>query len=100
MNEEVLLLRTHALSLSVDVPGWRETRRLDCASIWSSESLTEGRSGRDKWEVRALDADNSEERSAAMVNVSIRVCQAQGNEPDVFCDAHAAITSSKVMREL
>ena len=49
--------------MSFEVPGWREMRRRERASIWSRDKFTEGRSGRDRWEVRFLDDVNSDERS-------------------------------------
>jgi hypothetical protein len=54
----------HALSLSVDVPGCRDTRRRDWASIWSKERLTDGKSGRERWEVNAFEELSNEDKSA------------------------------------
>ena len=41
---------TNAQSVSFEVPGWREMRRQERASIWSRVRFTEGRSGRERWE--------------------------------------------------
>ena len=49
---------------SVSPGGKRETRRRDWASIWSSESCTDGKSGRERCEVRLFEAVSSDERSA------------------------------------
>ena len=59
--------KAHALSVSVGALGWRETSLRDCASIWSRVRLTEGRSGRERWVLSALDELSSEERSEAML---------------------------------
>ena len=55
---------------SVSPGGRRETRRRNWASIWSNESCTDGKSGRDRCNVRFLDAVSSDDRSApgAMAN--------------------------------
>ena len=57
---------TYARSASVEVPVWRDTKRLKRASIWSRERLTEGRSGLDKCDVKFLDEANNEDKSAAI----------------------------------
>ena len=43
-----ICMDTHARLVSADVPGCLETSLRDCASIWSSERLTDGRSGRER----------------------------------------------------
>lgn len=57
----------HALSVSVAAVGWRETSLRDCASTWSSVRLTEGRSGRERWVLSALDELRREERSEVVL---------------------------------
>jgi len=57
---------TYARSVSVEVPGWRDTSLRDSASIWLSERSTEGKSGLDKCEVKFFDEVNNAERSDAM----------------------------------
>lgn len=57
---------TYALSLSAGAVGCLTANFRDCASIWSNDNWTEGRSGRDRCELRAFDALSSDERSAAI----------------------------------
>lgn len=52
---------TYALSVSPAL--YFDTNRRDCASIWSNERCTEGRSGLLTWDVRSLDAASTDERS-------------------------------------
>ena len=58
--------QTYARSTSIEVPGWRDTKRLESASIWSKERLTEGRSVLDKCDVKFFDEANNENKSAAI----------------------------------
>lgn len=69
--------RTNARSVSFEVPGWREMRRRDRASIWSRDRFTEGRSGRERWEVRFLDDVNSDERSEVIAVQNQNICHKQ-----------------------
>ena len=62
--------RTYARLVSAEVPGCLETSLRDWASIWSNDRFTEGRSGRERWEVRALEALRRAERSEAMAAMS------------------------------
>lgn len=75
---------TNARSVSFEVPGWREMRRRDRASIWSRDRFTEGRSGRERWEVRFLDDVNSDERSEviAVQNQNNLKCHKPGSSLD------------------
>ena len=59
---------TYARSASAAVLCCLCTNRLDCASIWSRDSCTEGRSGRERWDVRFLDAAKRADRSDAIVH--------------------------------
>jgi len=52
--------------MSVEVPGWWDTKRLERASIWSKERLTEGKSGLDKCAaIKFFDEANNQDKSAA-----------------------------------
>ena len=99
--------RTHALSVSVGALGWRETSRRDCASIWSSDRLTDGRSGRERCVFSALDEFSSDESDMVVLckhlaNTHVRYTHEQyshknagtapktGRVQPTRCDAHQA----------
>lgn len=74
-DKGVQRIKTYARSLSDEEPGCRETRRRDCASIWSKDKLTAGRSRRDRWAVRAREDSNNAERSVMVQTLEVNAVQ-------------------------